>query len=66
VKGRVCEISLGQRGENSYGKGGKGLRSCSPTTSQILGPPGSGFTLKRNCNEVLAWFALDKGKGRSV
>ena len=45
VKGRICEVSLGQRGGSSYGEGGKGMRNCSPATSQILGSPGSGFNL---------------------
>ena len=27
VKGRVCEVRLGQKGGNSYGNGGKGMRS---------------------------------------
>ena len=31
MKGRVC---------SSYGEGGRGMRSCCPTTSQILGLPG--------------------------
>ena len=45
VKGRVCEICLGQREGSSYGEGGMGMRSCDPLTSQILGPPGFGFWL---------------------
>ena len=32
VKGRVCEVSLGR---SSYGEGGRRMRSCHPTTSQI-------------------------------
>ena len=28
VKGRVCEVSLGQRGGGSHGKGGRGMRSA--------------------------------------
>ena len=39
-EGRVCEVSLEQRGGSSYGKG---MRSCGPTTSQILGPLGFGL-----------------------
>ena len=29
------------------GEGGRGMRSCCPTTSQILWPPGFGFFLRR-------------------
>ena len=36
------EVSLGR---SSYGEGGMGLRSCCPTTSQYLGPPGSWLLL---------------------
>ena len=46
VKGRVCEVSLGRRGKSSNGEGGRGMRSCCPTTSQILRPPGFGFCLQ--------------------
>ena len=35
---RVYEISLGQKGWSSYGEGGRGMRSCRPTTSQNLRP----------------------------
>ena len=41
VKGRVCDISLGQRGGSSYGKGGRGMRSLrsskfpNPKTSRV-------------------------------
>ena len=45
MKGRVCEICLGRRGGSSYGVGGRGMRSCCSTTSQILGPPGIGFSI---------------------
>ena len=27
MKGKVCEVGLGQRGGSSYGKGGRGIRS---------------------------------------
>ena len=37
---------LGERGGSSYGEGGRGMRSGGPTTSQILGPPGSCFSLR--------------------
>ena len=50
VKGKVCEVSLGQRGGSSYAECGKGMRTkmiCRPATSQILGPPGSGYRLSR-------------------
>ena len=39
MKGRVCEVSLGQKGGSSYGEVGRGMKSCGPT-SQILGPTG--------------------------
>ena len=42
-KGRVCVVSLGRRGRSNYGEDGRGMRSCCPTTSQILGPPGIGL-----------------------
>ena len=42
---RDYEISLGQKGWSSYGEGGRGMRSCRPTTYLILGPPGIGFSL---------------------
>ena len=45
MKGRVYEVRLGRRGRSSYGEVGRGMRSCCPTTSQILGPPGIGFCL---------------------
>ena len=38
--GRVCEVSLGRREGGSYGEGGRRMRSCCPTTSQILRPTG--------------------------
>ena len=28
MKGRVCKVCLGRRGESSYGQGGRGMRSC--------------------------------------
>ena len=52
MKGRVCEVSLGQRGGSSYGKDGRGVKSCGPTTSQILGPPGSGFSLNPDYDAI--------------
>ena len=59
VKGRVCEVSLGQGGGNSFGEVGRGMRSCGPTTSQILGPPGLGFSLSILqivvCNVIVAF-----------
>ena len=45
-EGEGWEESLGRRGRSSYGDGGRGLRSCCPTTSQYLGPPGSWFLLE--------------------
>ena len=35
MKRRVCEISLGKRGGSSYAKGGRGMRSRGPITSEI-------------------------------
>ena len=45
MKGRVCEVRLGRRGGSFYGEGGRGMRSCCPITSQIVGPPRFGFYL---------------------
>ena len=45
MKGRVGEPSFGQRGRSSYGEGGREMRSCGPTISQILGPAGFGLKL---------------------
>ena len=44
--GRGWEVSLRRRGRSSYGEGGRGLRSCCPTTSEYLGPPGSWLLLE--------------------
>ena len=44
MKRSVCDVGLGRRGGSNYGEGGKGMRSCGPATSQILGPPGTGFS----------------------
>ena len=59
VKGRVCEVCVEQRGRSSYGEVGRGMRSCGPTTSQILGPPGLGFSLSILqivvCNVIVAF-----------
>ena len=46
MKGRVCEVSLGQKGGSSYGKDGREMSNnfSNPVTSQILWPPGSGFS----------------------
>ena len=38
---------FGTEGREYYGEGGKGMRSCGPATSQILGPPGIGFNLSQ-------------------
>ena len=46
-KGRIWEVRLGQRGGSSFGKSRRGMRSYCPTTSQILGPPGTGFCFSR-------------------
>ena len=53
MKRRVCEVSLGRRGASSYGKGGRGMRSCGPTTSQILRPPWVGFSSLRGKRAVI-------------
>ena len=50
MKGRVCEVSLGRREGSSYGESGRGMRSCCPTTSQILGPTGTGFSYRGSCS----------------
>ena len=42
-EGRVCKVSLGQRGGSSYEKDGREWEACSPAISQILGPPFSDF-----------------------
>ena len=52
MKGRVWDVSLGRRGRSSYGEGERGMRSCSPTTSQILRPPGFGFCLSDKVSHV--------------
>ena len=49
----VCEISLGQRGGSSYGKGERGMKSSAPTNIQFLGPPGIGFMLSPSTSEYL-------------
>ena len=58
VKWRVCEVLLGQRGGSSYGEGGRGMRSCGPSNSQILGPTGIGFRLS-----VIVWQNFTKKNG---
>ena len=58
VKGRVCEVSLGQRRGSSYGKGGRGMRRLR-ATSHILGPPGIGFSL--SCLKWMLWRIFVKG-----
>ena len=65
----VCEVCLGWRGGSSYGEGGRRMRSCCPTTSQILRPPGFGFGLSRlriyiatSLGGVLSLWQHDKGR----
>ena len=50
VNGRVVEVSLGRRGRSSYGEGGRVMRSCCSTTSQILRPPGFGLKNSASLN----------------
>ena len=53
MKGRIFEVSLGRRGRSSYGEGGREMRSFCPTTSQVLGPPGFGFSLSQMHDNVI-------------
>ena len=53
VKERVYEVSLGQKGRSSEGKGGRGLRSYGPQTSQILGTPGTGSVCIHNVSKSI-------------
>ena len=62
MKGRVCDLNLGRSGRSSYGEAGRGMRSCCPTTTQILRPPGDWLQVERAAGSrpiVQSWGLLN-------